>query len=62
MPKIDGTGPEGKGVKTGRGLGKCNIPDNKNTGVFPKSSFKRGFGLGKGQGVQQRSGLRRGNR
>jgi hypothetical protein len=23
MPQINGTGPEGKGPKTGRGLGKC---------------------------------------
>lgn len=23
MPKLDKTGPEGKGPKTGRGLGKC---------------------------------------
>ncbi len=24
MPGFDGTGPEGKGPGTGRGLGKCN--------------------------------------
>lgn len=24
MPKHDGTGPEGKGPKTGRGAGPCN--------------------------------------
>lgn len=24
MPQFDRTGPEGKGSKTGRGLGKCN--------------------------------------
>jgi len=23
MPRFDGTGPEGKGSKTGRGLGNC---------------------------------------
>ena len=23
MPRLNGTGPEGKGPKTGRGLGKC---------------------------------------
>ena len=23
MPKLDGTGPRGKGPRTGRGLGKC---------------------------------------
>jgi len=24
MPRFDGTGPNGKGPKTGRGLGNCN--------------------------------------
>lgn len=24
MPRRDGTGPDGKGPKTGRGLGPCN--------------------------------------
>ena len=24
MPKMDGTGPEGKGAETGRKLGDCN--------------------------------------
>jgi len=24
MPRLDKTGPEGKGPKTGRGLGNCN--------------------------------------
>lgn len=24
MPQLDGTGPEGKGRKTGRGLGECS--------------------------------------
>ena len=23
MPRFDGTGPQGKGPKTGRGMGKC---------------------------------------
>ena len=27
MPRLDRTGPEGKGSKTGRGMGRCN-PDN----------------------------------
>ncbi|MCP3940435.1 MAG: DUF5320 domain-containing protein [Desulfobacteraceae bacterium] len=25
MPRTDGTGPEGQGAKTGRGLGDCKI-------------------------------------
>jgi hypothetical protein len=28
MPNKDGTGPKGKGPRTGRGLGKCK-PKNK---------------------------------
>ena len=28
MPGFNSTGPEGKGSRTGRGLGKCN-PNNK---------------------------------
>ncbi|MFH1239945.1 MAG: DUF5320 domain-containing protein [Candidatus Diapherotrites archaeon] len=37
MPNRDGTGPEGKGPKTGRGLGKCT---GKN------SEAKSGPGMG----------------
>ena len=29
MPKLDGTGPDGKGKKTGRGLGKCSDATDK---------------------------------
>lgn len=25
MPRFDGTGPQGKGPMTGRGLGQCNL-------------------------------------
>lgn len=41
MPKLNNTGPEGKGAKTGRKLGSCRKTDEelKNSGV-----------LGKGQG------------
>ena len=40
MPKMDGTGPEGKGTGTGRGLGRCK--ENTTTGKIP--------GQGKGLG------------
>jgi len=44
MPRFDGTGPQGKGPKTGRGMGNCN-------GDKPKSDdFGRGRGLGRGFG------------
>jgi len=46
MPYRDGTGPEGKGPRTGRGLGNCN--DN---GVKAQENAPRGFfGLGRGRG------------
>ena len=46
--KRDGTGPEGKGAKTGRGQGDCapKITPTKKTG--------NGRGLGRGQGGQGR--------
>ena len=49
MPGLDRTGPEGKGSKTGRGMGRCN-PDNtiekdlENTG-----NIRWGAGRGGGQ-------------
>lgn len=39
MPSRDGTGPEGNGPKTGRGLGKC-------TGASASFGRNRGFGRG----------------
>ena len=29
MPHMNGTGPEGKGSATGRGMGKCKKPQKK---------------------------------
>ena len=53
MPGLDRTGPESKGSRTGRGLGKCN-PDSQVTGTdtapeeFPdERGFRRGLGRGK---------------
>jgi len=46
MPKMNGTGPEGKGAKTGRGLGKCK----KN------STEELNEKLGKGMGKRRKSG------
>lgn len=42
MPNMDGTGPEGKGSRTGRGLGKCG-------GNTPNDGAKPRMGLGRGQ-------------
>lgn len=46
MPKIDGTGPEGKGAKTGRKLGFCE--------PSPEAELKPE--LGKGLGKKRHSG------
>ena len=29
MPQKDGTGPEGKGPRTGRGMGNCPEPEDE---------------------------------
>lgn len=39
MPQLNHTGPEGKGSKTGRKLGKCKSADNK--------EYELGEGMGK---------------
>ena len=44
MPNRDGTGPNGKGPKTGRGMGNCA----KNT--TSPNQIGRGQGLGRGNG------------
>lgn len=54
MPKFDGTGPAGKGPKTGGQMGRCD--DAKPQG---KPLDGRGQGLGQGQ---TRKGLGRGMR
>ena len=53
MSNHDGTGPEGKGTETGRGLGNCN---DKQTKRKPGKFFFRRRGLGNG-----RSKILRGN-
>lgn len=45
MPKLDGTGPDGKGSQTGRKLGKCsNLSDDEKLQQ-----------LGKGMGLRRKS-------
>lgn len=41
MPKLDGTGPDGKGKGTGRGLGQCGSASDK------EKLEKLGKGMGK---------------
>ena len=67
MPQGDGTGPEGKGPKTGRGMGNC--PDNDNQcrgqggqgrrlgrGARRADSRGQGRGAGRGRGRGQDRG------
>ncbi|OQY37226.1 MAG: hypothetical protein B6226_05405 [Candidatus Cloacimonetes bacterium 4572_65] len=43
MPIRDGSGPNGNGPQTGRGMGNCNPDSSKTTG-----NAERGFGGGRG--------------
>ena len=51
MPRGDGTGPQGQGSKTGRGLGACNpgaeevVNPGERMGFFQR--LGRGLGLGR---------------
>ncbi len=46
MPNFDGTGPEGRGPMTGRGMGNC-------AEARPRRFFRRGFGRGIGYGFRR---------
>ena len=65
MPRLDGTGPEGKGSMTGRGMGSCNTGNPNGIGRGMGRGLGRGMGrgLGRGQGTGRGMGQRnRGNR
>jgi hypothetical protein len=57
MPKLDGTGPDGKGSDSGRKLGKCNPKsDDELLGKLGKGmGKKRNAGGGTGQGKRLRN-------
>ncbi len=59
MPRLNGTGPEGKGPKSGRGLGRCKEELNeKDLDKLGKGQAKRRkSGGGQGKGKRLRSGL-----
>lgn len=48
MPGFNGTGPNGMGPMTGRGMGYCN---NNNTGAGRGMGRSVGFGRGMGRGM-----------
>lgn len=60
MPRLDGTGPEKQGPKTGRGLGKCSDVSTKEAlGKLGKGmGLRRKAGGGEGQGKRLKSGLK----
>lgn len=49
MPRRDGTGPEGKGAKTGRGLGNCVDSKGRSAGLPDVGRPYDGRGRGRGR-------------
>lgn len=60
MPKLDGTGPEGKGTGSGRNLGKCSTAtdEEKLQKLGKGMGKKRHAGGGQGKGERLKSGLK----
>lgn len=60
MPKFDGTGPEGNGSRSGRGLGKCSArvekDDSQNNSQEKEMGKDAGARCGKGRGQGGRRG------
>lgn len=51
MPKLNGTGPLGKGPKTGRAIGRCENSDENFMSKLGKGlGLKKKDGCGKGMG------------
>ena len=51
MPGFDGTGPQGRGPRTGRQLGNCVNATAIGRGFGPRGrGFRRGFGWGYNRG------------
>lgn len=48
MPNRDGTGPEGKGPRTGRGMGNCPVDEKQDS---PAAGRGQGAGRGMGRGA-----------
>jgi len=66
MPRLNGTGPEGKGSMTGRGLGQCrnvNAPTEASEATELNSNLNaRNFNRPMGNGLNRGLGFgRRGN-
>jgi hypothetical protein len=50
MPGLDRTGPEGKGSRTGRAMGKCNPKKEDSSAQEEQNLQGRGMGRGLGKG------------
>ncbi|RKZ27846.1 hypothetical protein DRQ29_02855 [bacterium] len=66
MPRGNGTGPQGQGARTGRGLGPCGTGEapvsEENLGFFRRLGRGLGFGRtrqGRGMGMGQGQGRNR---
>jgi hypothetical protein len=59
MPKMNGTGPDGKGPGSGRGLGRCKkqTPDELLNKLGKGQGKRRKTGGGKGEGKRLKSDL-----
>ena len=60
MPAGDGTGPDGKGSRTGRGLGYCTGNDAPGSAYGPGLGYERGRGRGMRYGAGRGRGYGRG--
>ena len=57
MPRLDGTGPDGKGRKGGRGLGRCKeMPEQGGVELGRGQGLRRNAGGGFGEGHRYRGG------
>lgn len=60
MPQMNSKGPEGKGPKTGRGLGRCKITSPaEESGLGKGLGKRRQSGGGQGVGKRLKSGLKK---
>ena len=48
MPDLNGTGPRGRGPRTGRGIGKCQEPTKKAEEKNETEKKEAVYGLGRG--------------
>ena len=60
MPQLNGTGPEKKGARTGRGLGRCKtVPKEEALEKLGKGlGLRRKAGGGQGKGKRLKSGIK----